>query len=127
MSDFTVRKMQLARASKSRNSRELNFKFFRTTNSQIILVMASLMIMFVFLSVMYLMHYNQVVSRGYVLRDLENEKQDLLLDFEKSDSTLAKYESLSYVRESDVLDRMVRANNIIYAKDSGNNFAMNLQ
>ncbi len=76
----------------------------------VLIVMAGVM------SLLYLMHFTDVHTKGYLLKKLELERDELVEAQEIKQMNLAKVKSLDHIQSSGAIQGMVPARNIIFLK-----------
>ncbi|MEZ4087501.1 MAG: hypothetical protein R3B71_04170 [Candidatus Gracilibacteria bacterium] len=79
-------------------------------------VIIGLMGMVAFLSFAYLAHFHTVATKGYELRRLEADRQQLLNQYEIKNMRLAEMQSLTTIVESEKANSMRRANQIEFVR-----------
>lgn len=79
-------------------------------------VIIGLMGMVAFLSFAYLAHFHTVATKGYELRRLEADRNQLLNQYEIKNMRLAEMQSLTTIVESEKANTMRRANNIEFVR-----------
>lgn len=68
------------------------------------------------MSLLYLMHFTDIHTKGYTLKKLEIERQELRNQQEIKIMNVAKVRSLARIKESEAVARMVPLKNPIYLK-----------
>lgn len=105
-----------SKAAAPRRSRiatmKLHFEFGPTA------LIVGLMILVVFMSVLYLMHFNEVATTGYDLTRLQMNLQQLTDVSQVNNIDIARAKSLQSILNSPRVATMVKANSFIYV--SGN-------
>ena len=76
----------------------------------------SLIISVVLVTVVTLMFSTTQVTKGYVLSQLENEHNKLLLNGQKYDMDIFKVRSLDYISKSDRVSVMVKPSNVAFVR-----------
>lgn len=79
-------------------------------------VIIGLMGMVAFLSFAYLAHFHTVATKGYELRRLEADRNQLLNQYEIKNMRLAEMQSLTTIVESEKANTMRRANQIEFVR-----------
>lgn len=67
-----------------------------------------LIIMTSIVSLSYLLYANKNATKGYVIKNLEQERTDLILEAEKWDMQIAKAKSLDSLKNSPLVANMVK-------------------
>ena len=93
-------------------SKKVRFEFGPTS------VMVGFIALALLMSVLHLMHFNNVASRGCALKRLDASHQQLLSQYEITNMKLAEYKSLNNIVASDKVDTMRRPANVMFV--SGN-------
>ena len=70
------------------------------------------------MSMLYLMNFTDVHTKGYELRKLELSREDLLSQHEVKMMNVARVRSLSHIQESGGVGTMIPAQNPIYITDA---------
>ena len=96
-----------------RPRRSLNLPAFRIGKYFLMFVM---IIMAGVMSLLYLMHFTDVHTKGYMLRKLEIERERLNITQETKQMNIAKVKSLTHIQNSEAIRRMIPARNPIYLK-----------
>lgn len=78
--------------------------------------MGSLITVAILLGGAYLAFFNQVATKGYELRRLEADRQQLLTQYEIKNMKLAEVQSLNTIVQSDKANAMRRPYSIDYVK-----------
>lgn len=68
------------------------------------------------MSMLYLMHFNQVATKGYDLKRLEVDRQQLMDQNQMSNMNIDKVKSLDAITGSARIQRMVKANNVSFVR-----------
>lgn len=68
------------------------------------------------MSILYLMHFNQVATKGYDLKRLEVDRQQLMDQNQVSNMNIDKVKSMDAILGSHRIQRMVRANNVSFVR-----------
>lgn len=76
----------------------------------VMIVMAGIM------SLLYLMQFTDIHTKGYQLRKLEIEREQLQVVQETKQMNLAKVKSLEYVQNSQTVQQMIQVKSPIYLK-----------
>ena len=79
-------------------------------------VMAALFVLSMFFSMLYLMHFNQVATKGYDLKRLEIDRQQLLDQHQFENIKLAEVKSMGSILTSTRLQRMVNLNHVDFVR-----------
>lgn len=79
-------------------------------------IMVLLGVVAIFLSLAYLAHFNQVATKGYELRRLEADRQQLLSQYEIKNMRLAESMSLQNIRKSERVSAMRRPGEAVYLR-----------
>lgn len=79
-------------------------------------VIGCLLVMVAFLGCAYLAHFNQVATKGYDLKRLEADRQQLLNQYEIKNMRLAEIQSMNTIIRSEKADSMRRPSEIEYVK-----------
>lgn len=77
-------------------------------------VIITLMMTAVLLSLLYLMHFNRVATKGYDLNRLDASRQQLLGQYDVKNMKLAEIKSLNNMIQSGKLEGMRRPANVMY-------------
>ncbi len=75
-------------------------------------VMVTLFVLAMGASMLYLMHFNQVATKGYDLKRLEVDRQQLLDQHQFENIKLAEVKSMNSILHSTRLQRMVNLNKV---------------
>lgn len=67
-------------------------------------------------SLIYLAHANRVATRGYAIKKLEIQKTQLVTQNEIWRQQVSEAKSLTALRNSDIVQRMVPVKNAVYVK-----------
>jgi hypothetical protein len=90
----------------------------RTLSAKIEIGTFALMVVMIFLalsvSLLYLAHANRTATRGYALKKLEIEKNQLQTQMEIWNQQISEAESLGAIKNSGVLEEMGKVKNPIY-------------
>jgi hypothetical protein len=70
----------------------------------------------ILLSLLYLAHFNQVATKGYDLRRLEADRQQLMNQYDIKNMKLAEAKSLANIISSDRVSAMRRPGEITYVR-----------
>jgi len=70
----------------------------------------------VLIGMAYLAHFNQVATKGYDLRKLEADRQQLLSENEIKDARLAQSKSMNNIINTGRLEGMKKASDIIFVR-----------
>lgn len=76
----------------------------------LMIVMAGIM------SLLYLMHFTDIHTKGYTLRKLELERNGLRITKESKQMNIEKVKSLNHIQNSSAVSHMIPARNPIYLK-----------
>ncbi len=68
------------------------------------------------MSMLYLMHFNQVATKGYDLKRLEVDRQQLMDQNQMSNMNIDKVKSMDAITGSARIQRMVKANNVSFVR-----------
>jgi hypothetical protein len=79
-------------------------------------VIFGLSIIAILMSLLYLMHFNQVATKGYDLRRLEAARQELLNQYDIKNMKLAEVKSLARVIASDRVSAMRKPAEVIFVR-----------
>ncbi len=79
-------------------------------------LIVGLIILAVMMSILYLMHFNQVATKGYDLVRLEADRQQLLDHNQLSNRSIDQVKSMDSILKSNRIGRMVKANNITFVR-----------
>jgi len=79
-------------------------------------LIVGLIVVAVMMSMLYLMHFNQVATKGYDLKRLEVDRQQLLDQNQVSNSNIDQVKSMPSILQSNRIQRMVRANNVSFVR-----------
>jgi len=93
-------------------SKKMNFEVGPGT------VMVGLGVLAVVMSLAYLMHFNQVATKGYDLRRLEAERQQLLSQYDIKNMKVAEATSLAHIIGTDKVGKMHRPNEVAFVHGS---------
>lgn len=94
-----------------------------TLSSQIRIGAFSLILAIILLigsmSIMFLTRFNAISTKGYMLKQLENERLKIIKKIELSETEIARVRTLSNVISSDKVSKMVSVNQekIVYVSD----------
>ncbi|KKP37735.1 MAG: hypothetical protein UR27_C0003G0057 [Candidatus Peregrinibacteria bacterium GW2011_GWA2_33_10] len=98
----------------------------RTLSQQVKIGTFSLIIMIVLLcasmAVLFLLRFNSISTKGYVLRKLESERLQLVKEIERKEMEISNVRTLEFILNSEKVKRMVQLNQdrIVYLnKDDG--------
>lgn len=80
------------------------------------MAIGGLMVVAVLFMLLYLAHFNQVATKGYDLRRLEADRQQLLNQYDIKNMKLAEVKSLSTIIASDKIVGMRRPAEITYVR-----------
>jgi hypothetical protein len=72
----------------------------------------------VLLGLMYLAHFNQVATKGYDLRRLEADRQQLMNQYDIKNMKLAQVKSLTHILDTNRISAMRKPSEIIYVRSS---------
>ncbi|MBI4127424.1 hypothetical protein HY463_01825 [Candidatus Peregrinibacteria bacterium] len=75
---------------------------------------AVLVLLAAFMGIFSLTSLNEKATKGYLVNKLESEKQDLVRDGEITDMLNLRARSLETIQTSNVVARMVKADEIVY-------------
>jgi len=94
----------------------------RTLSAKIEIGTFALMVVMIFLalavSLLYLAHANRTATRGYALKKLEIEKNQIQTQMEIWNQQISEAESLGSIKNSGVLEKMGKVKNPIYLQAS---------
>lgn len=79
-------------------------------------LIGGLVVVAVGLSILYLMHFNQVATKGYDLKRLEVDRQQLMDQNQVSNMNIDTVKSMNSVLTSNRIQRMVKANNVSFVR-----------
>lgn len=79
-------------------------------------LIGGLVVVAVGMSILYLMHFNQVATKGYDLKRLEVDRQQLMDQNQVSNMNIDKVKSMNSVLTSGRIQRMVKANNVSFVR-----------
>ena len=79
-------------------------------------IIVALIIVAVVMSFLYLLHFNQVATKGYDLKRLDVDRQQLLDQYQIANLNVSKVKSMDTILKSGRIQRMVRANNITFVR-----------
>jgi len=68
------------------------------------------------ISMMYLMQFTDIHTKGYSLRRLEGERDRLKTTQEIKYTNVSRVRSLSHIQQTEQVKRMVPATNVVYLK-----------
>jgi hypothetical protein len=80
------------------------------------MAIGGLLVIAVLFMLLYLAHFNQVATKGYDLRRLEADRQQLLNQYDIKNMKLAEAKSLSTIISSDRVSAMRRPNQLTYVR-----------
>jgi len=80
------------------------------------MAIGGLFLVAVLFSLLYLAHFNQVATKGYDLRRLEADRQQLLDQYDIKNMKLAEAKSLTTIMASDKVSAMRRPAEIAYVR-----------
>lgn len=106
------------------NSAARNFRRARTRVTPIkwqlqfgpMTVIVGLVIVGVAMSVLYLMHFNQVATKGYDLKRLEVDRQQLMDQNQLSNMNIDRVKSMPSILASSRIQGMVKGNNVAFVR-----------
>lgn len=81
-------------------------------------VMISLGVIAAVMSLSYLVHFNKVATKGYDLRRLEAERQELLSQYDVKNMKVAEATSLNHIINSDRLNGMRKPGEVIFVRSN---------
>lgn len=81
-------------------------------NSLIIFIVSLICV----ISLIYLVHSNQTATKGYILKELQREKNDLAIENEIWDMKISRARSLSSLQNNSYVSDMVRADEPIFVR-----------
>ena len=64
----------------------------------------------------YLSYFNRIATKGYHLKKLEIEREELMNTKEVNNMQLSQVKALDYIRSSEKVKNMVRTNNVLYLR-----------
>lgn len=99
---------EVAQAVKNVKGKKVKFEFGPNA------VIGCLLVMVAFLSCAYLAHFNQVATKGYDLKRLEADRQQLLNQYEIKNMRLAEIQSMNTIINSEKADSMRRPSQVDY-------------
>ena len=108
VSDATVRSRQAL--SKKVREAVLRWQFGPAT------AISGLFVIAILLSLMYLAHFNQVATKGYDLRRLEADRQQLLNQYDIKNMKLAGVKSMANIIASDRVGAMRKPGEVTYVR-----------
>jgi hypothetical protein len=73
-------------------------------------LMIILVVFVCIMSIMFLVHYNNMATKGYVLKKLDVERQKLITEQEIKDMHLAEVRSLEAIQTRTIVAKMVNMN-----------------
>jgi hypothetical protein len=79
-------------------------------------LIVGLIVVAVGMSAMYLMHFNQVATKGYDLKRLEVNRQQLMDQNQVSNMNIDKVKSMDSILGSGRIQRMVKADNVMFVR-----------
>ena len=79
-------------------------------------IIVGLILVAIAMSMAYLMHFNQVATKGYDLLRLEADRQQLLDQNQLSNMNIDKVKSMDAILTSGRIQGMVRANNVSFVR-----------
>ena len=88
----------------------------KTVDQGTFLLMTTIGILIVILALLILFHQNANATKGYLLRNLEKDRTNLLRDEETLNLDLAKEQSLEKIESSEYVKQMIAPKAIQYAK-----------
>jgi len=68
------------------------------------------------MSLLYLMHFTDVHTKGYILRKLEIDRSTLTVEQEMKQMDIDSVKSLSHIQNSPKVQKMIPANSITFLK-----------
>jgi hypothetical protein len=80
--------------------------------------MFSMLIIGGFMSMLYLMNFTDVHTKGYEVTQLEGAREELVTQHEIKTMNLARVRSLSHIQGSSTVQRMIPARDPIYIVDT---------
>lgn len=86
-------------------------------NQSTILLMLCIGSLILILALLILFHQNANATKGYMLRTLERERSQLLLEEEVLKMQLAQEQSISILEDDHQIDAMIQPKNIIYTQE----------
>lgn len=81
-------------------------------------LMFTLLVLGALMSLLYLMEYNGIHTKGYELKKLELERDKLQVQREIKNTNLSKVTSLQHVENSETVKRLIPMRNPVYASSS---------
>lgn len=102
----------LAKTIHEKKQQLLSYQFGPST------VIVGLILASVLLSVLYLMHFNQVATKGYDLKRIESSHKQLMDQYDIGNIKLAEAKSLNTMIESGRMEGMRRPKDVIYVRGS---------
>ena len=72
------------------------------------------------LSFVYLIKFTEIHTKGYQLRKLEIERDQLMTARAAQSTDIARMKSLNEIRQSEITSRMIPARNPVFIKTDGN-------
>ena len=80
-------------------------------------LMFLLVVFICLMSILFLIHYNNIATKGYVLKRLEVERQQLLSEREVKDMHLSEIRSLDVIKGHDKIARMINVNDPQFVRE----------
>lgn len=79
-------------------------------------LIVGLVVLAMAMSMLYLLHFNQVATKGYDLVRLEADRQQLLDHNQLSNRSIDQVKSMDSILKSNRIGRMVKANNVTFVR-----------
>lgn len=79
-------------------------------------IIAGLFLIAIFISFLYLAHFNQVATRGYDMKRLEVDRQQLLEQYEGKNAHLSSAKSLDVIAKSGRVSSMVKSGELTFVR-----------
>lgn len=79
-------------------------------------LIGGLVVLGVSMSILYLWHFNQVATKGYDLKRLEVDRNQLMEQNQVSNMNIDKVKSMGSILGSGRIQRMVRANDVSFVR-----------
>lgn len=80
------------------------------------MAIAGLVSLGILISFLYLVHFNQVATRGYDMKRLEMDRQQLLEQYETKNAYLSRAKSLDAIAQSNRAGNMVKAGEFTFVR-----------
>jgi len=82
------------------------------------LIIVALLLLSIGMALMYLAHFNQVATKGYEMRRLQADRQQLLAQYDLSDMRLAETKTLDRIAHSDKVVHMRPLSRVIFVSNN---------